>query len=151
ILLDYTACATVTRNVSHHNTFGIDVVGSSAVNVYNNTFDTNALAGLHADFLTGAVTTKNNIFSFNSSGFSRGDGTGPITSDYNDFFGNFQNYFYNSMYPVAAGTKDTYNNPIYVTPGSNYHLTAGSPCIDKGTNVGLPFNGSAPDQGAYEF
>jgi MYXO-CTERM domain-containing protein len=31
------------------------------------------------------------------------------------------------------------------------HLTAGSRMIDKGTNVGLPYVGSAPDLGAYEF
>lgn len=31
------------------------------------------------------------------------------------------------------------------------HLKAGSPLIDKGTNVGLPYNGAAPDLGAYEF
>lgn len=29
-------------------------------------------------------------------------------------------------------------------------LAPGSPAIDAGTNVGLPFNGSAPDLGAYE-
>ena len=31
------------------------------------------------------------------------------------------------------------------------HLAAGSPMIDKGTNVGLPYVGSAPDLGAYEY
>ena len=30
-------------------------------------------------------------------------------------------------------------------------LKAGSPLIDKGTDVGLPFVGSAPDLGAYEY
>jgi len=31
------------------------------------------------------------------------------------------------------------------------HLAAGSKMIDKGTNVGLPYGGSAPDLGAYEY
>lgn len=31
------------------------------------------------------------------------------------------------------------------------HLKAGSPLIDKGMDVGLPFVGAAPDLGAYEF
>jgi MYXO-CTERM domain-containing protein len=31
------------------------------------------------------------------------------------------------------------------------HLTAGSPMIDKGTDVGLPYVGAAPDLGAYEY
>jgi hypothetical protein len=30
------------------------------------------------------------------------------------------------------------------------HLAAGSPLIDAGTNVGLPYNGSAPDLGCFE-
>jgi hypothetical protein len=30
-------------------------------------------------------------------------------------------------------------------------LVAGSQMIDKGTNVGLPYNGVSPDLGAYEF
>jgi hypothetical protein len=32
----------------------------------------------------------------------------------------------------------------------NLHLAANSTLIDKGTNVGLPFTGSAPDLGAFE-
>jgi len=31
------------------------------------------------------------------------------------------------------------------------HLAAGSKMIDKGTNVGLPYAGTAPDLGAYEY
>lgn len=33
---------------------------------------------------------------------------------------------------------------------SFFHLKTGSDLIDKGVNVGLPFNGSAPDLGAFE-
>ena len=31
------------------------------------------------------------------------------------------------------------------------NLRPGSPCIDAGTDMGLPFNGEAPDMGAREF
>lgn len=34
---------------------------------------------------------------------------------------------------------------------SFFRLKAGSDLIDKGINVGLPFNGSAPDLGAFEY
>jgi len=30
------------------------------------------------------------------------------------------------------------------------HLVAGSDLINKGTNVGIPYTGSAPDLGAFE-
>jgi hypothetical protein len=33
---------------------------------------------------------------------------------------------------------------------TSLHLAAGSTLIDKGVNVGLPYNGSAPDLGAFE-
>ncbi len=38
-------------------------------------------------------------------------------------------------------------------PGMNglFRLSSSSQCIDKGTNVGLPYNGSAPDLGAFEY
>jgi hypothetical protein len=31
------------------------------------------------------------------------------------------------------------------------HLQPGSPCIDAGIDVGLPYLGLAPDMGAFEF
>ncbi|HEY2407757.1 MAG TPA: right-handed parallel beta-helix repeat-containing protein, partial [Polyangiaceae bacterium] len=34
---------------------------------------------------------------------------------------------------------------------TNFHLVAGSDLIDKGTDVGLPFTGKAPDLGAFEY
>jgi hypothetical protein len=43
-------------------------------------------------------------------------------------------------------------DPQFVDPANgNFHLLAGSPAIDTGINVGLPFFGSAPDRGAFEY
>ena len=43
-------------------------------------------------------------------------------------------------------------NADYSLPTNSLaRLTAGSGLIDKGINVGLPFNGAAPDLGAYEY
>lgn len=43
-------------------------------------------------------------------------------------------------------------NPDGSLPEINFlHLTGNSPLVDIGTDVGLPFNGSAPDLGAFEF
>lgn len=48
---------------------------------------------------------------------------------------------------VAQGAR----NPDGSLPTSNFlHIITGSDLIDKGTNVGLPFEGTAPDLGAYE-
>ena len=43
-------------------------------------------------------------------------------------------------------------DPNFVNPmEGDFHLQRGSPCIDAGTDVGLPYVGLAPDMGAFEF
>ena len=44
----------------------------------------------------------------------------------------------------------TANNITLFVSSTDFHLAPGSLAIDAGVNVGLPFNGSAPDIGAYE-
>jgi len=58
--------------------------------------------------------------------------------------------------PAAGVTEDTSNmyntDPAFLNAGlRDYRLMAMSPAIDKGTPVGLPFKGKAPDIGAHEF
>ncbi len=43
----------------------------------------------------------------------------------------------------------TTSNPLFVS-STDFHLQSNSPAIDVGTDVGLPYNGIAPDLGAYE-
>jgi len=52
----------------------------------------------------------------------------------------------------ATGSNNIYTNPLFVdTNAENFHLSSNSPCIDSGTDIGLPFQGSAPDMGCYEY
>jgi hypothetical protein len=82
------------------------------------------------------ITAKNNIFDL---GTAR-NGSGYDAWDYND-----------NVQSSAIGSHDMHANPMYVNAGAHdYHLQSGSPLIGKGTNVGLPFSGSAPDIGAFE-
>src|SRR5438067_2510940 len=68
-------------------------------------------------------------------------GGGYVTWDYND-----------NVQASPIGVHDLSSvNPQYVTPGTDFHLTANSPVIDRGVDVGLPYNGSAPDMGAHEY
>lgn len=51
-----------------------------------------------------------------------------------------------------ANSNPLYANPLYVDATSgDYHLQPISPCLDKGVDIGLPYSGSAPDLGAYEY
>ncbi len=53
---------------------------------------------------------------------------------------------------VTYTNNKTNVNPNFIDADSrDYTLTSTSPAIDAGTNVGLPYNGRAPDIGAYEF
>lgn len=52
---------------------------------------------------------------------------------------------------ASADVNPLYADPAFVNAGQgDYHLSAGSPAIDAGKDVGLAFVGSAPDLGAYE-
>jgi hypothetical protein len=44
----------------------------------------------------------------------------------------------------------TPQDPSFVMTGTDEHLRAGSPAINAGTDMGLPFEGAAPDIGAFE-
>lgn len=50
-------------------------------------------------------------------------------------------------YTISNGTTV---DPLFVS-ATDFHLQAGSTMIDTGVNVGLPYSGSAPDRGAYEY
>jgi hypothetical protein len=60
--------------------------------------------------------------------------------------GSLLNYSYVRNIPVSNLTQ---KDPQFVST-SDYHLKSTSPCINTGINVGLPFNASAPDRGAFE-
>ncbi|HWA71864.1 MAG TPA: right-handed parallel beta-helix repeat-containing protein [Polyangiaceae bacterium] len=70
-----------------------------------------------------------------------------------------QNNSWSSGFSVSAGDflsvdvslGSAARSPDGSLPVNNFlHLKPGSALIDKGVNVGLPFNGTAPDLGAYE-
>jgi len=51
----------------------------------------------------------------------------------------------------APGEGNIDGNPLFVDASNgDYRLSDGSPCIDRGTDVGLPQEGTAPDIGAWE-
>ena len=52
----------------------------------------------------------------------------------------------------ATGSNNINLDPLFVDEtNADFHLQSTSPCIDAGTDVGLPFVGAAPDMGCYEY
>ncbi len=91
---------------------------------------------------TTQVTVQNCIFSGVTSG-AFNDMAAGVTEDYNCIF--------NCGPTVTGGPHDIFTDPMFVNAAEyDYHLAAGSPCIDAGINLGLPYEGLAPDMGAYE-
>lgn len=110
-------------------TSGLDIrYGATGTQVWNNTIYGNKLYGLDiatADAINTVV--RNNIM-------------------YGNTGGNYHN--------IPASTTKTNNletDPTFVNVSTNdYTLQSSSAAINAGVNVGLPYNGSAPDIGAFE-
>jgi hypothetical protein len=103
----------------------------------------------------GHITTKNNIVA-NCTGWGfvnpwSVDGS-LFTSGYNLVFNDVTAY---GNFPAGNNAplpSDVTTDPLFVNAaGGDFHLQAGSPAINKGTVVGLPYAGSAPEIGAYDM
>ncbi len=159
--------------------FGFDAndVTTRNFNVLNNTVSNDTLPNHNSDFMmnfTGggnfifdSLIIKNNLFKgFSSNVAYLQDITKYTHSEFRfndlngkDEYGNHNNTVWtpswSAGYAGYPGTINISNNlagvePRFVGPG-NYTLQSTSPLIDAGTNVGLAYNGSAPDIGYYEY
>ncbi len=148
---------------------------AATINIWNNTFYNNLLTDwtypypaelFLNDLQSGdpAITFKNNLV------FHIGDATQDRTfncefeptvldSDYNLFYTTQveemrrDSVTYNaySTYMAAHEPNSISVAPLMTDPGSgDFTLLLGSPCINAGVDVGLPYSGSAPDIGALE-
>ncbi len=141
-----------------HATFTVD-----GLNIHNNTFQSNPIQnpwwGLELPRASSSrnVSIKNNILlDFLAGAIVTPNGTGTIHNlaiQNNIIFGSG-----NENQPVFNGSAPTgliYQNNIHADPQfvspSDFRLKPGSPGINAGINVGLPYLGSAPDIGAYEI
>ena len=141
--------------------------------IYGNTIHDFAGVGIQSDaqvFPTQNVTIRNNVlwnlsgtgnyalwFTGGNSGINIWNNTiyncnSPDIDDGGESFAN--NLAYDSTKVNVNSIKDLGSNPMFVNPTGtppDFHLQAGSPAIDAGVNVGLPYSGSAPDLGAFEY
>ncbi|PYS14001.1 MAG: hypothetical protein DMG15_09440, partial [Acidobacteria bacterium] len=111
---------------------------SITASYYNNTvFNASAFSFIYSSGRSvDSFDIRNNIFSGAPVRWS-----GPTTENHNDCYGGAS----------CTGSADLSVDPQYVSPGTgDFHLQPNSPVLGNGTNVGLPYSGSAPDLGAFE-
>lgn len=126
-----------------HNVFdGFNTIGTAHISVQNNGQDAHA-------------TIKDNVFyssSKNGTGVETygGQNVALVDSGYN--------VFYNTKSTIGVGPGSLTADPLFVDPAAyDFHLQAGSPAINAGTDVGVALDRDgkprvgAPDIGAYEF
>lgn len=123
--------------------------GGTDNKVYNNTIVECTSWGAHFDGANGinggGVEFKNNIIKDCGNGLY--DTVGTLHT-YNMLYGVIGTWF--GATGQAEG-ETTDQDPAFVDQEfGDYTLTPGSPAIDAGTLVGLPFNDAWPDMGAFE-
>jgi hypothetical protein len=172
------ATADVYNNVVYDCTgSGIGITSDvDTVNVWNNTVENCNDVGddfgsigvvYRTDYAQGSIEIQNNIIYHTQSGrrcfFADTSAEGAITTmDYNLWYDstaeetmrrNGTTYGTFATYQAAGYEPNSVmsDNPDFTDQANHdFTLQVGSPAIDAGVNVGLPYNGTAPDIGYWE-
>ncbi len=138
--------------------------GLSHASIYNNTFEMTGKSTINLIELNNAaqgddIKIKNNLIINSNTTYAhypnrfisleKGAAISRLIVTNNLFFrlplGNVPGAYLNNLTLEPGITKEGARPKPYYVP------KAGSPLINKGTEVGLPFAGAAPDIGAFEF
>lgn len=136
---------TIIRCTFDHNlTTDLYIIGDST-DVFHNTFYS-TLNGLVATPESKNNQITNNVF-LGAAGASYGvDGNATSTLVYSIISG-----YTTSNRGITKGIGCLLEDPLLIDPeAGNFRLGFQSPAIDGGTNLGYPYNGAAPDMGAFE-
>jgi pimeloyl-ACP methyl ester carboxylesterase len=142
--------AQILNNVITGNEFAVWLSPDAPnATLYNNTIANNTGTSCVVNTYLSSTTIRNNIIALNYCGIQVNGAVTPTIS-HNDVFNTQSNYGGISNQTGTNGNISA--DPLFVNAaGGNYSLNSGSPAINAGTNVGIPFAGSAPDIGAFEF
>jgi hypothetical protein len=140
----------ITRNICMGNKAAGIILAGSENRVYHNVC---AYNGLGIMYFRGGCTenlVKNNIFAFNKTDCAYDNGGGK----YGDPAKNVDDF--NCYFPgkpserIGPGKNELLADPLFVDPKKgDFRLQADSPCLDEGADVGMPFQGKAPELGAF--
>jgi parallel beta-helix repeat protein len=138
---------TITNNVIANFTGTAIWSSRSDLKIFNNVLVGNGQDAIFLDDSSTAII-KNNIIVNNTGLGIAGVESASATIDYNDVWGNGENYF--ELF--SAGEHDISEDPVFVdASGGDFHLQFGSACVDAG-DPDPQFNdpdGSRNDIGAF--
>jgi parallel beta-helix repeat protein len=149
--------ATILRNAISFGFAGIYIatyLGPHSLIAHNTIYNETDYGIYLEASVPGTVAVKNNIIvganwtaPYTTTGVYGGvSGNCPIGVGYNDLY---MCNLTGSTYSPAYG--DISLEPQFINADAgDYRLSATSPCIDTGIYIGLPYNGAAPDMGAFE-
>jgi hypothetical protein len=129
---------TFTNNIIVHNSNeGVGIEETVSASLVNNTIAFNTAEGVKIVHST--VHLQNNIVvgSTNCGIHVIGDEPSTVTLAYDNFWSNTPENYCN----ISSGTNDISADPKFVaTDADDFHLRSNSPCVDAGTNIGVPSN-----------
>jgi hypothetical protein len=128
---------------ANHHTLANDYFNNTS---YANNPDYNMLGITSSGGATGLGTLRNNI-AYKNTLLSNMSGTNASANSWN-VGGTLSDAQFQSVSTAGWDARRQADGSLPVLP--NLRLAANSTLIDKGTNVGLPYNGPAPDLGAFE-
>ena len=136
----------VSNNLIINNKAGVWAITGTNLEIYNNTIVDNSYYGIKNGASDTAI--KNNIVVGNYYGVR----VSEAIFTHNNVWGNsYSNYYYEED-DLTGINGNISGDPLFVDPASeDYSLSSGSPCRNAGTDVGIPYNESAPDIGAFEY
>jgi len=127
---------TLVNNIAVRNQAGGFQLTQSNVSFINNTIVSNTLNGI--GFWDGSIVPllRNNIVADNGLYGVAGDGILSL-SEYNDLWNNLSGSY--DVPTITLGTGNLALDPQFEDAATDdYHLRAGSPCIDAATSTGAP-------------
>ena len=138
---------------------GLDIEAGLGVNIFNNTIYGNGAAGILVvypaqPYQMQGVQIENNILYDPCTQNCSSHRHVQVTNTGMSGFVLMDNLYSPQSigFTNAVDSRPLFANPLFTNAaGEDFTLKAGSPAIDAGGNVGIPFNGSAPDLGAFEY
>ncbi|MFB3903589.1 MAG: hypothetical protein ACE15E_09060 [Acidobacteriota bacterium] len=129
------------------------------IRIFNNTFYDVARASHRASGIQGDVNSSDIQVANNIVVGSRQRG-GDVWNEQQGSFTPKNSWtntsYFNNSQNGYTGANPVFADPLFVdvpeelTENGDLSLQAGSPAVDAGVDVGLPFKGAAPDLGAFE-